>query len=176
MPLCLNEREIAVVGPGAGHQLSEKWRRARRELPQQRLFQQRLNAVLGNIDQDHILSCRTTDLAVAIGVAQIGQLRYLFRADPARGNAQTHRCQLWLLLRRKSQMIGVSGMPHVSARRFQFAPQTRRQFLPQTIDSPFLNEECQTAPGARLSRTVIAINPDQFSDCSGCLVSFDKNI
>src|SRR6267142_758181 len=73
-------------------------------------------------------------------------------------------------------MVGVAGTAHVPALERELAAESRNKFGAQTAKAPLLNQKRKTALGARLARTVIAVNLDQFHDDSGRLEQFYKNI
>jgi len=73
-------------------------------------------------------------------------------------------------------MVGVGGTAHVPALERELAAESRNKFGAQTAKAPLLNQKRKTALGARLARTVIAVNLDQFHDDSGRLEQFYKNI
>src|SRR5216684_988463 len=174
--LRFDESEIAIVRSDAGDQSAHKGRGTRRELFEQRLFEELGHAIRGNIGNDCILSRGETNLAVAIDVRQARELVQLIGVDSAGWNAESHSRKSRLFLRTRSEMVGVRGTAHVSALEGELVAEACNKFSAQAVKTPLLDQKSKSALGARLARAVIAVNFDQFHDDRGCLEDFDKDI
>ena len=73
-------------------------------------------------------------------------------------------------------MVDVVRGAAVAAGRRQRASQSIAQLVPQPRQTPFRDEKCQPAPSARIARSVIAIDADQFGDTCNGLVRLEEHV
>src|SRR6266571_1211011 len=96
--LGFDESEVAIIRPDASDQSTQKGRRARGKLFEQRFFQKFGYAMRRNIGNDGVLCDRETNLAVSVICSQACELVELFRVYPARWNAKPTRRKTRLFL------------------------------------------------------------------------------
>src|SRR5215831_7890734 len=107
--------DVAIIGTCTGDHTSEETRRLRRQFSKQRLVQQSIEMVFGNIDQNCVLSRCEPDVPAAVNVCKACELAQRLVADSSDIDAQPGGIETGLLLLMDAEVIIVPVGTRISA-------------------------------------------------------------